>query len=252
MNDNWWAVASLILSLSFTGLGWRLLASGRHFLYAHGWMACLFVLQTGALCVQAYKTGGCPIMGGGEVLFFLSWTINLFYLLLGHVYRISVLGIFTAPAIVFLTFFSLLIGFFGTEPVNRYDFWVTAHVGTAMIAYGACGVLAVAGAAFCVQNRCLKRRTIPGTIRLLPPIRTLEAAMKRLLPIAFVLLLFGEWLGWHGNHTINVVKATLVIFLTLGYGILLLLAYRRGLPGRVLAYCCVFLFIVSLSIFLVI
>ena len=25
MNDNWWALASLILSLAFTGLGWRLL-----------------------------------------------------------------------------------------------------------------------------------------------------------------------------------------------------------------------------------
>ena len=59
MNDNWWAIASLILSLAFTGLGWRLLASGRRFLYAHLWMACLFVLQTGALCVKAYQTGMC-------------------------------------------------------------------------------------------------------------------------------------------------------------------------------------------------
>ena len=56
MNDNWWAIASLILSLAFTGLGWRLLASGRRFLYAHLWMACLFVLQTGALCGKAYQT----------------------------------------------------------------------------------------------------------------------------------------------------------------------------------------------------
>ena len=70
MNDNWWAVASLILSLAFTGLGWRLLASGRRFLYAHLWMACLFVLQTGALCVKAYQAGMCPIRGASEVLFF--------------------------------------------------------------------------------------------------------------------------------------------------------------------------------------
>lgn len=80
MNDNWWALASLVLSLAFTGLGWRLLASGRRFMYAHLWMACLLALQTGALCVKAYQTGMCPIRGASEVIFFLSWTINLFYL----------------------------------------------------------------------------------------------------------------------------------------------------------------------------
>ncbi|MBD9269698.1 MAG: hypothetical protein EGQ81_01215, partial [Akkermansia sp.] len=95
MNDNWWALASLVLSLAFTGLGWRLLASGRRFMYAHLWMACLLALQTGALCVKAYQTGMCPIRGASEVIFFLSWTINLFYLLLGRTYRMSVLGIFT-------------------------------------------------------------------------------------------------------------------------------------------------------------
>lgn len=68
-------------------------------------MACLFVLQTGALCVKAYQTEMCPIRGASEVLFFLSWSINLFYLMLGRAYRMSVLGIFTAPAIAVLTFF---------------------------------------------------------------------------------------------------------------------------------------------------
>lgn len=36
---------------------------------------------------------------------FLSWSINLFYLMLGRAYRMSVLGIFTAPAIAVLTVF---------------------------------------------------------------------------------------------------------------------------------------------------
>lgn len=123
MNDNWWALASLVLSLAFTGLGWRLLASGRRFMYAHLWMACLLALQTGALCVKAYQTGMCPIRGASEVIFFLSWTINLFYLLLGRAYRMSVLGIFTAPAIAVLTALSLLIGLFGPDVQGAHDFW---------------------------------------------------------------------------------------------------------------------------------
>ena len=42
----------------------------------------------------------------------LSLTINLFYLLLGRAYRMSVLGIFNAPAIAVLTALSLLIGLY--------------------------------------------------------------------------------------------------------------------------------------------
>ena len=102
MNDNWWAIASLVLSLAFTGLGWRLLASGRRFLYAHLWMACLFALQTGALCVKAYQTGMCPIRGASEVLFFLSWTINLFYLLLGRALAYCCVALFIASMSIFL------------------------------------------------------------------------------------------------------------------------------------------------------
>ena len=251
MNDNWWAIASLVLSLAFTGLGWRLLASGRRFLYAHLWMACLFALQTGALCVKAYQTGMCPIRGASEVLFFLSWTINLFYLLLGRAYRMSVLGIFTAPAIAVLTALSLLIGLYGADVQGTHDFWVTAHVGVAMMSYGAGGLAAAAGVAFCMQNECLKRRQIPGTCRLLPPIRTLEASMKRLVLVAFLLLLAGEWLGWQRHLPINGAKPSIVILLTLGYSILLWFIYRRGMPGRALAYGCVALFIASMSIFLV-
>ena len=36
-----------------------------------------------------------------------------------------------------------------------------------------------------------------------------------------------------------------------GYSVLLWLIYRRGMPGRALAYCCVVLFLASMSIFLV-
>ena len=110
---------------------------------------------------------------------------------------------------------------------------------------------AAAGVAFCMQDACLKRRQIPGTCRLLPPIRTLETNMKRLLLVAFVLLLAGEWLGWQRHLPINGAKTSIVILLTLGYSILLWFIYRRGMPGRALAYCCVALFIASMSIFLV-
>lgn len=69
--------------------------------------------------------------------------------------------------------------------------------------------------------------------------------------VAFLLLLAGEWLGWQRHLPINGAKTSIVILLTLGYSILLWFIYRRGMPGRALAYCCVALFIASMSIFLV-
>lgn len=251
MNDNWWAIASLILSLCFTGLGWRLLASGRKFINAHLWMACLCVLQTGALCVKAYQTGLCPIRGASEVLFFLSWTVNLFYLLLGRSYRMSVLGIFTAPTIAVLTALALLLGMLVPDVQGAHDAWVTAHVGVVMMSYGAGALAAAAGVAFCLQNACLKHRRIPCTSRLLPPIRTLEASMKRLLLVAFILLLVGEWLGYEGRLPITAAKTVIVSVLTAAYAVLLLHIHRNGLPGRMLAYACIVLFLASMSIFLV-
>lgn len=86
---------------------------------------------------------------------------------------------------------------------------------------------------------------------MLPPIRTLEASMKRLVLVAFLLLLLGEWLGWRGHLPINAAKTSIVILLTAGYSVLLWFIYRRGMPGRMLACCCVALFIASMSIFLV-
>lgn len=251
MNDNWWAAASLIMALAFTGLGWRLLSTGRKFLYSHFWMACLLLLQTGALCVKSWQTGMCPIRGGAEVLFFLAWAINLFYLILGRAYRMSVLGIFTAPAIAVLTALALFMGMGETEARGVHDFWVTAHVGVAMMSYGAGALAAAAGVAFCLQNACLKQKRIPGTCRLLPPIRTLEASMQRLLAVAFVLLLVGEWLGWQRHLPINAGKTAIVILLTAWYAVLLLWIYRKGMPGRTLAFFCMALFLASMSIFLV-
>ena len=73
---------------------------------------------------------------------------------------------------------------------------------------------------------------------------------ERLL-VAFLLLLLGEWLGWRGNLPINAAKTSILILLTAGYSVLLWFIYRRGIPGRMLACCCVALFIASMSIFLV-
>lgn len=250
MNDNWWAIASLILSLAFTGLGWRLLASGRRFyMPIFGWRASLFSRQgryaskrTRRECVPSAALQRCSSSSPGASISLSDAGTCLPNVRAWHLYGS---GYCRADG------FSLLIGRSGADVQGTHDFWVTAHVGIAMMSYGAGGLAAAAGAAFCMQNECLKRHRIPGTCRVLPPIRTLEASMKRLVLVAFLLLLLGEWLGWRGNLPINAAKTSIVILLTAGYSVLLWFIYRRGIPGRMLACCCVALFIASMSIFLV-
>ncbi len=251
MNINLWVIASFILAVAITGLGWRLLAMGLRLVHAPVWMACLFALQTGALCVESWQTGMCPVRGTAESLFFFSWALNLFYLILGRTYRISLLGIYTAPAVAALVLCSLLVGYGGAELSAQGGFWVTAHVAVIMMAYGAGALSGIAGLAFLLQDARLKRRLILGTGRQLPPIRTLETAMKRLNWVTFTLLLIGGALSSVGHLTASVSKWSVVALLLVSYVFLLIKVSGVGVPGRSLAYWSIGLFILSISVYLV-
>ncbi len=244
-----WVIASFILALAITGLGWRLLVMGLRLAHAPVWMACLFAMQTGALCVESWQTGMCPVRGTAESLFFFSWALNLFYLILGRSYRISLLGIYTAPAVAALVLCSLTVGYGGAEVSAQGGFWVTAHVAVIMMAYGAGALGGIAGLAFLLQDARLKRRLIPGTGRQLPPIRTLETAMKRLNWLTFTLLLIGGSLSSLGHLSASAAKLGVVALLLLSYVFLLIKVAGYGVPGRSLAYWSVGLFILSISVY---
>ncbi len=212
-------------------------------------MTLLLLIQTGALCVESYFTGQCPVLGTAGALYFLSWALNVFYLILGRSYRISLLGIFTAPAIAALTLSALLSG--GLEVTVSGGAWLTTHVAVIMMAYGAGALSAIAGVAFCLQDSRLKKHRIPGTERQLPPIRTLEICMKRLVLVTTILLVAGLCASAVGHLSASAVKLVLVVMLLGGYGVLLVRLFRFGIPGRSLAYWCMGLFVLSFSVFLV-
>ena len=56
-----------------------------------------FLCQTGFLYLRGEALGRCPLTNHFEVLAFLSWSMVLFYLLIGPAYRLSLLGFFTSP-----------------------------------------------------------------------------------------------------------------------------------------------------------
>ncbi len=249
MNAICWVAASLIYALVISGMGWRLLSVGTHLKNAKLWMSGLFLVQTVTLCVESALTGQCPVLGTAGALFFLSWALNVFYLVLGHSYRVSLLGIFTAPAIAALTLSSLLVS--GDDFSVNGGVWLTTHVALIMMAYGAGALSAIAGVAFCLQDSRLKKHRIPGTDRPLPPIRRLETCMKRLVLVITTLLVAGLCASALGHLSASLAKIVLVVMLLVGYGVLLVRLLRFGIPGRTLSYWCIGLFVLSLSIFLV-
>ena len=64
-----------------------------------GMIAVGFLLQTVFLFERGRAIAHCPLTNLFEVLVFLSWSIALFYFLIGPAYRLSLLGMFTEPLV---------------------------------------------------------------------------------------------------------------------------------------------------------
>ncbi len=211
------------------------------------WMILLFVLQTAGLLYEAVGVGVCPIIGTGRSIFFVAWSVNLFYLILGRSYRLSILGIFTLPVL------SILLGsalFYGAEElINIGSFWSHFHRGVMMIGSSAVVISAVAGVVFLIQNAMLKRQAMRGLNRVLPPIQGLEVCMKYLMLVSFVIFVLGCVCGIMVDSSLSMIKAIAVSVLMFGYVGMLWRVFRVGVPGKFLAYWSIGVLIVSAFIF---
>lgn len=253
MNDSWWITATLAYTVVLLVGGAWLMARQRKFGSSGFWMAGLLVLQTVALGIKGMEMGGCPIYGLGETFFFMGWSLNAFYLLLGRSYRMSAIGLFTLPGILLCVLLSLIFHHEIHAPTGiRGNQWVTWHVGLAMLAYGAFGLSAVAGWVFLIQNELLKKHRLSGISKILPPVRLLQSCMVRLIASGFVLIVCSQVFGYGAGIDISPEKWTVAGIVSFGYLALLLVVIARGLPGRWLAWASIALYVWSLLIFFVV
>lgn len=89
-----------------------------------------------------------------------------------------------------------------------------------------------------------------GLFKNLPPARELSGIVKRLLLLGFGLLTLGLICGLVMEKSEGLGKHLYVALgQWLGYGILVLIEWRRGMPPRKLAMAAVALFALSLMIF---
>jgi ABC-type uncharacterized transport system permease subunit len=251
--DRWLLLSATLLALIGGARGMLAVHQGRRSHSTLLWMIAAIACQIAFLAIRGELRCVCPLKDWGERLAFLSWALTLFYLLVGPAYRISLLGVFTAPVVVLLQSIALLPGVLQANPEKFPDgnLWHEMHSATSVLAYGALALAAIAGVMFLVLDHQLKEHHLKsGLFRNLPPVRELLVSLERLLWLGGGLLSLGILAGFlmpHDKHATAHLFAALSIWTS--YGVLIGVKSARGLTGRRLSILTVSLFILSIGVF---
>ena len=250
--EKWLLAGATVLAVLGGGLGIRAVQRGRHSPWTLVCMASAFVLQLGFLGIRGRQQGACPLNDYGEILVFLAWSLVMFYLLIGPVYRLSLLGLFTAPVVAVFQLIALFPGVLvdGTERVGEVDAWREAHAAFSVLSYGAFALATVAGLMFLVLNRQLKDgRLGTGLFLGLPPVRSLSACVVRLTGFGVIILSVGILSGFMMAAEGGGAHFVAAIVTWAAYAGLLILFFWRGITPRRMALGVMTVFVFSLLVF---
>ena len=208
-----------------------------------------FVFQTAFLYVRGHAIGRCPLTNLFEVFIFLCWSVSLIYLLVGPVYRLSLMGAFTAPLVFALQTFALLAPIDKPHPRHgSLSPWLELHASVSLIAYGAFALACVAGLMYLVQERQLKRRRLNSMFYHFPPLTDLFAAITRLLWLGVVLLTVGIAAGFLTGQPLPYLKIAWSLGVWVFYGVILLARHLGTTAPRSIAVLCVVAFSAALTL----
>ena len=235
-------------------LGMRAVQHGHKSRWTVAWMLFSFVAQCGVLSIRGELRGQCPLGDVGEILVFLAWSMTIFYMLIGSTYRLSLLGVFSAPLVSLMLLIAAIPGMMEVSPehATSVEPWYEMHAALSVLSYGALGLAAVAGVMFMVLNKMLKKHEMKSGLFLkLPPLSSITASMVRLTRVGVLVLSGGVFCGFLmprevGDSTLHL-RAALIVWLA--YGLLLVIWRVRGMTPSRMALSVVALFAVSLLVF---
>ena len=200
-----------------------------------------FIFQTAFLSIRGHALGRCPLTNLFEVFIFLAWSVALIYMLVGPAYRLSLMGAFTAPLVVLLQGFALLMPIDkphpGKMPANP---WLEFHASISLIAYGAFALACIAGVMYLVQEHQLKTHELHSIFYHLPPLTDLFAAITKLLWLGFALYTLGLISGFFVGQPLPWTQVICAIGVWVLYAVILQGRHLRRLaPKRVAALCII-------------
>jgi ABC-type uncharacterized transport system permease subunit len=240
-SDRFWVELALLCYVIGFGHSVYSLATNK-FLNPHVPFATIcvgFAFTNIFLFQRGHAIGRCPITNPFEVLVFMTWSMVLIYLVIGTRYRLSLMGVFTAPAASILLFIAVALAP-GDSVAKRIKVnpWLEAHTSFSMVACGAFALACIAGLMFLVQERQLKTRQPTSIFFRLPPITELSVANSRLLLLGF--LIGGE---------VNWIQAGWSILVWILYGGILVARVRHAVAGKWVAAMSIIAFSLLLSTF---
>lgn len=154
-------------------------------------------LHTVAMTKRGLSFHSCPVNNLYEATTFLLWTLGLASLVYSLLPRLKFLTAFTSPVLFAVGIFALMPALdppHGLKPEFSGG-ERSLHAATILLAYGAFGLAAVAGAMFLAQQHDLKAHKLRALLSLLPSIQRLEWVTTRLAMVGFVLLTVGLVVG---------------------------------------------------------
>lgn len=184
----------LVSAYACYALGTRHFRPGRWHLAL---IAAGFLLHTLFLQLRGQMIGHCPITNLFEVMVFVAWALVLNYLLLGPLFRCSILGLFCMPVAFAMNLAAL--AFPGLDYPNEIPSMgpmLELHASLTVMAYGTLGLAAVAGFVYLLEDRALKSRTVAGLLERLPDLGRLDRLAQRIALAGFMLLSAGLGFGF--------------------------------------------------------
>ena len=172
------------------------------------------------------------------------------YFILGRAFRLSLLGVFSAPIVFLFQLFALVLLWKkdpGPLPIPEMDHWLEMHAAMSLLAYGAFALTAIAGVMWLVQDRQLKNHHTGSLLYNLPPIRYLADALKRLIIIGLVLLTVGVVSAFFMEKSpspLHLASFGAVWFL---YAVLLVVHLVKHLPTRILSIASIVVFLIAVA-----
>jgi HemX protein len=251
LTDRQWFWLAAACYLAGVALGTTALLRGRRHPRALMLVALAagFALQTAGLAARGRAVHGCPLGNTFELFQFTAWSSASLFLVVGPVFRVSLLGYFTALLAAALTTVSLAVPawdaakrahLFGNNP------WIELHAALAVFSYGVFALLALTSAMFLLRNYSLKSKHVGGWFSFLPSILDLDHIGVRLLDAGMALLTASLVVGavWWLPHpeTVDLPKLLMTAGVWAAYAVVLTLRLAGRLPPRRLAWACAALF----------
>jgi ABC-type uncharacterized transport system permease subunit len=204
-------------------------------------MALGFALQCAFLYLRGQEHRRCPLTNQFEVFIFIGWSILLLYFLVGTTYRLSLLGVFTAPLLAILQALALLspLDSASAAPRNRINPWLELHAAVALIAYAAFALACITGVMFLLQDRLIKRHRINALFHQLPPIHDLAKTIIRMVLLGVVLLSIALAASFQIKSPITNTKMLFAWGVWALYLVNLLLMWRHSISARHTAWLAI-------------